>query len=71
MKFLFKDLIIASYAIFSEYSTHDKIDDNKDSIAYKIEDNNCNKSENEIEMILIIDIQPNFLKWWVKKTCDL
>lgn len=64
-------LIVAIYSIFSEYFVYKKINDEKESITYKIEDNDCNKSKNEIEMTLIIDIQPKLLIICVQETSYL
>ena len=56
--FLIADHFVTFYTIFPEYSTHYKIDQQKDSITDEIESNNSNESKNEIKMILIVDLHP-------------
>ena len=62
ISFLSPNLIFTIYSVLSKYTTHAKIDEHKNCIECKIESDDCNKSKDEIEMILIIDIQPKFLK---------
>jgi hypothetical protein len=55
--FFIADHFVTFYTIFSEYSTHYKIDQQKDSITYKIKSEDTKKAENKIEMVLIVNLQ--------------
>ena len=50
--------LIVFYSILSEEALHEKIYQQKYSIADKIESDNSDESKNKIKMVLVIDLHP-------------